>query len=158
VLWQRLKIPSRNINPRTLAEDRPDLCGPRWDPRAYPYGSQSYQWERVYGIVSWAQSHAAAVWESYKKAAYESCSWGLFQQMGYHYASAGYPNVYTFKHALEESEANQLAAILKWMAGNGLLDRLRDHEWTAFVTGYNGSGQVRKYRTRLTAAFRQFGG
>jgi hypothetical protein len=156
VLWKRLK--TRNINPRTLAEDRPDLCGPARNPKAYPYGTSEHQHDRVLAVIEWAQAHDAEHWESYKKSAYEACSWGLFQQMGFHYQAAGYANVYAFKHALEESEENQLTAILKWMTGNSLLQRLRAHDWDRFVTGYNGAGQVAYYKGKLLAAYRQFGG
>jgi len=155
-LWQRLL--KRGLNPRVFAQDHPDLCGVKWDPEQFPYGGQAHQWDRVAMVIAWGQKHDSEHWEGYKKAAYESCSWGIFQQMGFHFEAAGFANIYSFKHALEESEANQLAAILRWMDGNGLLKRLRAHDWAAFVRGYNGGGQVAVYQKKLLAAYRQFGG
>jgi len=98
-LWKRLSMEGRNVDPRRLAGQRPDLCGRRWDPKRYPYGGELYQWDRVAGVITWGQRSDPERWESYKKAAYESCSWELFQIMGYHYGELGYANVYDFKHA-----------------------------------------------------------
>ncbi len=152
VLWKRLH--TRGIDPRPLAEALPGLCGSRWDPTTYPYGkSGANQYTRIQHVLDWASANDPAHWESYKKAAYEACSWGLFQMMGYHYQACGYANVYTLKHAFEESEANQLAAILTWMGGNGLLTKLEQKQWRAFVRGYNGSGQVDHYTEKLLAAY-----
>lgn len=151
VLWQRLQ--ARGIDPRPLATDLPGLCGKSWAPKSYPYGSQLAQYDRLARVVGWASAHDAARWESYKKAAYEACSWGLFQVMGYHYQACGFPDVYALKHAFEASEAAHLTAILAWMTGNGLLKKLRKKDWRGFVRGYNGAGQVDRYTAKLQAAY-----
>lgn len=157
ILWQRLRTPDRNINPMTLSMARPGLCGPQWD-RSYYGAGGMHQWDRVQAVIDWAQKNAPTQYESYKRAAYEACSWGLFQQMGYHYASLGYADVYAFKHDLETGEAAQLSCILRWMGCNGLLRHLINHDWHEFVRGYNGAGQVPVYTVRLLRAYRQFGG
>jgi hypothetical protein len=149
ILWKRLQ--GRGIFPHELAKQRPDLCGPDWE-RKY-YLGRAAEWGRVEAVIAWAQKHDPARWESYKKAAYESCSWGLFQLMGFHYAGLGYANVYAFKHAQEQSEAQQLQDALRWMDREGLLSLLRARRWPAFVRRYNGPGQVAFYAARLTAAY-----
>jgi hypothetical protein len=152
VMWKQLRI--RGMNPRPLAKALPGLCGSAWDPDIFPYGrGGTNQYARIQQILDWASVYDQEHWESYKKAAYEACSWGLFQMMGYHYAACGYENVYTLKHAFEESEANQLAAILTWMGGNRLLTKLQNKQWRAFVRSYNGNGQVDHYTEKLLAAY-----
>lgn len=156
ILWKRLQIPGRDINPKPLATAHPSLCGPSWSPKQYPYGPTSLQWDRVETVVAWAQKRDPNRWESYKKAAYESASYGLFQLMGYHYEAAGYHEIYNFKHAMEADEESQLKAIIRWMRGNGLLERLRSKDWTRFVMGYNGIGQVPVYRAKLLKAYSRY--
>jgi hypothetical protein len=149
-LWRRLE--ERGIIPTKLAAERPDLCGRSWDRRYYRGGAA--EWDRVAAVQAWGARADPERWESYKKAAYESCSWGLFQLMGFHYTAAGYANIYELKHAFEESEVEQLDAILRWMSGNGLLAKLRAQDWTGFARGYNGNGQVPYYSSRLLQAYR----
>lgn len=151
ILWKRLQ--TRGISPQALAKAKPSLCFPSWTRAFYRGGAR--EWERVQGVLDWASENAPTQFESYKRAAYESCSWGLFQLMGFHYAAAGYPDVYALKHALEVSEAEHLAAILRWMGGNGLLAKLQDKDWVGFTRGYNGLGQVPVYSARLAQAYRK---
>ena len=40
VFWQRLQLPTRQINPASLALAHPGLCGAHWDPAHYPYGGR----------------------------------------------------------------------------------------------------------------------
>ena len=156
ILWRRLQIPGRNIDPRPLTRAYPNLCGRFWKPKQYPYGPSSSQWDKVNFVTAWAQKYDPGRWESYKKATYESCSWGLFQVMGFHYEAAGFDTVYDFKHANEESEQRQLEIALRWMDHNGLVELLRKKDWTAFVRRYNGSGQVEAYRSKLIAAYQRY--
>src|SRR5437879_969500 len=76
VPWKRRQIPGRGIDPRPLAKVHPDLCGPSWNPKKYPYGPTRSQWDRANTVFLWAQKVDRDRWESYKKAAYESCSYG----------------------------------------------------------------------------------
>lgn len=158
-LWKRLL--TRGITPQPLSADRPDLCGRNWNPNpkrgGFAYGSSTHQWERIQAVLDWARQHAPEQWESYKKAAYESSSWGLFQLMGENYAECGLPDVYALAHALGESEARQIEVALAWMQHNGLLPFLRRHDWGAFALRYNGPGQVPFYRGRLEDEYRKAG-
>lgn len=153
ILYRRLV--ARDMNPRPLAAALPGLCGSTWNPRQYPYGSQASQWDRVQRVIEWGSQHDPEHWESYKKAALEACSYGLFQIMGYHYDVCGFPDVYAFKHAMEESEQRQLAAMLSFIASNGLLRKLQKKDWRGFVRGYNGNGAVETYTTKLLTAYQR---
>lgn len=156
VLYRRLQIPGRQIDPGPLSKAHPELCGARWDPRHFPYGPSSSQWVKVAFVTAWAQKNDPRRFESYKKAAYESCSYGLMQILGLHYESAGFPSVYEFKHAMEESELRQLEISLHWMDQTGILEKLRSKNWSAFVRAFNGSGQVTAYRNKLIAAYERY--
>jgi hypothetical protein len=156
ILWNRLQTPGREINPSRLARAHPEWCGPRWDPKQYPYGPILGQWPKVFSIITWAQQNDPEEWESYKKAALESCSYGLFQLLGYHYERTGFPSVYEFKHAMEESEARQMEIALLWMQKNGLLARLQHKDWPRFVQGYNGPANVAVYTEKLKSAYEKW--
>lgn len=158
IFWSRLQIPGREINPKRIATEHPELCGQYWDPKRYPYGPVLSQWPKVYSIVAWAQKNDPQHWESYKRAAYESCSYGLFQILGYHYEKAGFPTVYDFKHGMEESEARQLEISLGWMNKSGVLQPLRERNWTRFVRLYNGPANIAVYSAKLQEAYDYWSG
>jgi hypothetical protein len=153
-MWKRLLF--RGLNPSPLAKQRPDLCGKSWSPKTYPYGSQVGQWDRVAAVVAWGARNDPDHWESYKKAAYESCSWGLPQVMGFHYDSLGFTNIYDFKHYMETGEREQVDVMLRFLRKNGLMDDLQRKDWRAFARGYNGSGQVTLYSGRLRDAYARY--
>ena len=150
-LYKRLQAGGRNINPAKLAAQRPDLCRRKWNAHLYVGGAG--EWDRVAAVLAWASRNDPTHWESYKKAAYESCSWGLFQLMGFNYAAAGYPDIYAMKHDHEAGEPQQLAAILRWMHHEGLIGLLRARNWRSFARRYNGPGQVTLYAGRLRDAY-----
>lgn len=149
ILWRRLE--SRGIAPYALAAAHPELCGRTQDRRYYLGGEK--EWGRVLAVIGWAQLQAPALFESYKRAVYEACSWGAFQLMGENYAKAGFQDVYGLVHALEEGEPRQLDVILTWMGKTGLLGALRLGQWLTFARGYNGSGASVAYAGKLLAAY-----
>jgi hypothetical protein len=149
-LWRRLV--SRGIDPKRFALARPSLCFPSWTRAHYRGGAG--EWSRVEEVIAWAQLHDTQVWESYKKAAYESCSWGLPQLMGFHYERVGFPNVYDLKHFMERGEPAQLEVMLRFLDVSGLIPRLQAHDWFNFARIYNGPGQVPFYAGKLAAAFK----
>lgn len=150
-LWKQLK--ARGIDPKRIAASKPSLCFPSWTRKWYRCGAA--EWARVQQVLDWASANAPTQFESYKKAAYESCSWGLFQLMGANYEAAGFDNVYQFAEAHRASEAKQLEAILTWMRGNGLLAKLRAKDWSGFARGYNGPGQVAVYSAKLRREYEE---
>lgn len=150
-LYRRLV--ARNIDPEPLRAVHPDLCYPYYV-RTFPYGGEAYQWVRVQTVTDWAVKHGQKA-DSYRKAAYESCSWGLFQLMGNNFAECGFANVDQFAAAMSESEARQLEVAVAWMKSQGLLTHLRNRDFVAFARGYNGSGNVADYSDKLASAYRK---
>lgn len=93
-----------------------------------------------------------------RTSALESCSWGLFQIMGFHWKLLGYTSVQEFVNAMYRSEGGQLDAFVRFIKANpNLLKALKDQDWTAFAKGYNGPAyETNRYDTRLAAAFAKF--
>lgn len=138
VFWRRLK--PYGIDPVAVAKKYPDICYQRWTKRHYRGGTAEY--DRLALAIS-----------IHPDAALQSTSWGMFQLMGYHHKTAGFPNVRAFVQAMYQSERQHLRAIIRWMASNGLLKRLRAKNWYDFARGYNGSGQVAYYAKKLERAY-----
>lgn len=93
--------------------------------------------------------------EIHRQSALESCSWGLFQIMGFHWKLLGYPSVQAFVNAMYRSEGDQLDAFVRFVKANpNLLSALKARDWARFAAGYNGPGYAaNKYDTKLAAAF-----
>ena len=92
------------------------------------------------------------------QSAMESCSWGLFQIMGYHWKRLGFDSVYTFITAQRESEAQQLVAFVRFIqTDTALLTALQARDWAAFARRYNGPGYKKnQYDTRLAEAYARY--
>jgi hypothetical protein len=167
-MWRRLV--ARGIDPKVLNQHDPKLC---FSPNDY---GQLAQKARVYGTKNWDKldrirafgseqgkrlhpndpAAAGKVFESYKQASQESCSWGLPQVMGSHYARLGFPGVYELRNFMEKSEANQLDVMMRFIKTAGLIDELREQDWVGLARGYNGSAAVAKYSGLLRAAYGEF--
>lgn len=90
-----------------------------------------------------------------RQCALESCSWGAFQVMGFHWKLLGYESVQAFVNAMYRSEGDQLDAFVRFIKANpNLLRALRAQDWAAFAAGYNGPAYVKNaYHTKLATAF-----
>lgn len=152
IFWRQLL--SRGVDPRPLHRDHPNLCYPHWN-RGHDPGSLTDQYRKIEIIREWALHHDPRHEASYVKAAWEGCSWGLFQLLGVNCESAGFPEITSFIDAHEQSEEVQLGVILQWLQGTGKMQLLRQKRWSEFVRGYNGQGQVGWYTGTLMAHYRQ---
>jgi len=95
-----------------------------------------------------------------RDAALESASWGLFQIMGYHWKTLGYPTLQAFINAMYKDEASQLDAFVRFVkADNRLLRAMKSQDWATFARIYNGPNYAsNKYDTKLAEAFKRAGG
>lgn len=91
-------------------------------------------------------------------SALESCSWGLFQIMGYHWKALGYDSVDRFAELMHEHEGHHLNAFVRFIKADPKLHTaLRDGKWTAFAKRYNGPGyRKNNYHTKLADAFERY--
>ncbi len=123
------------------ADERPDLCHPRWTKAHYRGGRGEY--DRLLAAI-----------ELDADAALASCSWGLGQVLGSNHAVCGFDHIDDFVNAMAAGEGRQLDAMVGFIAHHGLAEHLRDEAWAAFARRYNGPGYAANaYDTKLAAAF-----
>ncbi|QEM80220.1 N-acetylmuramidase domain-containing protein [Halomonas binhaiensis] len=138
----RRRLIHHEINPVPLQQKHPDLVNDK--PGGYIGGYREHgRLERA------ANLHVTS--------ALESASWGAFQIMGYHWSVLEYANVGEFVGAMEESEATQLEAFVRFIEVDAGLHRaLKRQDWRDFARRYNGPAFERNdYDTRLAAAYRR---
>jgi hypothetical protein len=94
----------------------------------------------------------------HRNSANESCSWGLFQIMGYHWERLGYQDIDSFVRAMAINEGNQLASFCAFIHTDANLHQaLHEKDWATFAKIYNGPGYKKnKYDTKLAAAYDRY--
>lgn len=93
-----------------------------------------------------------------RDAALESASWGMFQIMGYHWKTLGYPSLQAFINAMYRDEGGQLDAFVRFIeADPRLLRALKSQDWSAFALIYNGPA-TKGYDVKMADAFKRAGG
>jgi len=113
------------------------------NPVAGGYGKYSEQYDRL----------AKASMLDYDEAV-KSCSWGLFQCMGFNFSVCGYASLYDFLTAMQRSEKDHLFAFCNFVIANGLDDELQRKDWAGFARGYNGKNyRINKYDEKLQKAY-----
>lgn len=122
----------------------PQISYLKWDKSKY-YGGEK-EWQR-FDIMYRLDSNAAI----------KATSWGLFQIMGFHYAVCGYSSPFEYYQAMQESEAKQLDAFLKFINSKGLVKYLKNKDWDSFAYRYNGEGyKANRYDDKLEKAFEKY--
>lgn len=106
------------------------------------------------GAAEWARFENLRLITS-DAIAIESCSWGLFQVMGYHWAALGYASAKDFQAQMTASEGKQLDAFVRFIeADPALLKALKAKKWAEFARLYNGPAYKENlYDAKLAAAF-----
>lgn len=88
-----------------------------------------------------------------REAAYESCSWGAFQIMGFNHLICGYPTATEMVDKMR-TESGQLLVFAIFIKTNpGMRKALQVKDWQTFARLYNGPGQVDEYARRMAAAY-----
>lgn len=137
VFWRQLE--AAGIEPANLRAPENILSQQRG---GYSGGSGEYQ------RLALARAYGA-------EQAMESCSWGRFQIMGYHAKALGYESASAMAAAFAISEAEHLAAFVRFiLADADLLKALRGRKWATFARLYNGPAYADNlYDTRLARAY-----
>lgn len=88
-------------------------------------------------------------------AAIESCSWGLFQIMGFHWQALGYASPELFERLNSTTEGYQLRTFALFvLAHPDIHGALRDGAWATFARLYNGPAyRDNFYDVRLSRAY-----
>lgn len=114
------------------------------------YAGGSAEWSRL--------ATSRQVLNSFFGIPEESCSWGQFQIMGYHWKALGYNSVDVFVAAMSKSEAAQLDAFCRFIeAEPALLKALNGRKWADFARLYNGPAYKENlYDVKLARAFERY--
>jgi hypothetical protein len=106
--------------------------------------------------TAWETLNAAMALD--KTAALESCSWGMFQVMGFNYDQCGFSDVEAFVAAMKASERKQLDTFVHFCKRTpGLPSALRHKQYARIATLYNGK-DYGNYDVRIKKAFIKHGG
>ena len=91
-------------------------------------------------------------------AAIESCSWGLFQIMGWHWQALGYASPQRWADLMSTAEGYQLRAFVAFIqASPALHTALRELRWATFARLYNGPDyRANLYDVRLARAYARY--
>ncbi len=93
-----------------------------------------------------------------ENAALQSCSWGMFQVMGFNFGACGYVNVNDFVVAMKGGEQGQLNAFVGYCKSrSGMVAALRAKQFASMATLYNGS-DYGDYDKRIERAYKKHGG
>jgi peptidoglycan hydrolase-like protein with peptidoglycan-binding domain len=90
-----------------------------------------------------------------------STSWGMFQIMGFNFASCGYDTVQAYVADMKTSETLQLNAIVNFCKvtdGGQLLTALQAESWDDVARIYNGPDAVASYSAQLQRNYSEFAG
>ncbi|PHP67252.1 peptidoglycan-binding protein [Zhengella mangrovi] len=99
-------------------------------------------------------AHAEAI---DRTAARESCSWGIGQVMGAHWAWLGYPSVDALVAEARAGAEGQARLMLTYIGKANLTAALAARDWAAFARAYNGPAYAGNgYDRRLAAAFARY--
>lgn len=134
----RRQLLERNINPTPFMASAPDLVAA--SAGGYVGGSAEY--------LRLARARAID-----PDSGNCSCSWGMYQVMGYHAKSLGYSSIETFVAAMRNSERDHLESFCRYVEWDaGTAKALAKRDWTAFAKAYNGPAS-KGYDVKLKAAY-----
>jgi hypothetical protein len=106
--------------------------------------------------AAWKTLKAAT--DLHHEAALMACSWGMFQVMGFNYATCGFASVDDFVEKMKAGEQGQLDAFVGFcLKTRGLRKALADKSFVACATIYNGT-DYGDYDKRIERAFKKYGG
>ena len=94
-----------------------------------------------------------------ENAALMSCSWGLGQVMGAHYAALGYTSLQAMVAKAFEGVTGQVDLMVRFIDKNGLRKFVNTKNWAAFAHAYNGPGyRKNRYDAKMASAYARYTG
>jgi len=141
IFWRQLV--ARKIDPQPLARKYPGIVNQTRG--GYAGGISEYT------RLSVAKGICAP-------AAFESCSWGLFQIMGFHALDLGFSSVEEFVAYQQVGECNQFRTFVRFVQADADLHRaLKQHKWSTFAKLYNGPAYAENlYDVKLSRAYKRY--
>ena len=139
VMRQRLIANGQSKIADQMMIKRPDLCS---------------KTSGGYGLYSAQHGRLNAAAQYHRASALESASWGIGQVMGYHWEILGYASLQAFINAMYKDEVLKLEAMCQYIQVNGLVNALKNKDWKAFASGYNGAAYAKNsYDVKLANAY-----
>ncbi len=142
IFWQQLQ--KAGLAPGDYVTGNEDIIYPKWDRSHYVGGKKEHdRLDRAIAIN--------------RPAALASASWGLFQIMGFNYATCGCSDVEEFVEKMKSNEGAQLDIFAHFIKNNSLDKYLRDLNWGEFARRYNGPSYAQnRYDVKLQEAYQQY--
>lgn len=132
-----------------FAKSNPTLCYPKWVTKYY---KSSYDDEYV--------ERFSAAFRLDADAAMQSCSWGAFQIMGFHYKMLDFDSPGSMIDYLKADIDNHLRLFAKFLLHKekrNLLMALQAKQWGTFAYFYNGQSYKKNlYDSKLKAAYTKY--
>lgn len=140
IFWKQLR--QRGLYPETLIKKYPTILSPTWNRELYGKTVDA----------RWEQFEMAC--KIHKESAFNSCSWGMFQIMGFNAKQAGFRTSIEMVENFSQDEGNQLKGFAKFIVFSMLDDELKEKDWAGFAFQYNGkSYKINQYDTKLEKAY-----
>jgi len=144
IFWRELK--KRGFDPATMVTGNENVLFPRFNRAFYEGGAKEY--------IRLEKARNIGKSPKILEAALASCSWGMFQIMGFNYRLVAAFDVIDYVARSKRSEAEHLQAFGEFIKSTKLLKPLREKRWADFARGYNGKNfAVNQYDKRLENAY-----
>lgn len=90
----------------------------------------------------------------HRLSAIQGTFWGMFQIGGFNWKKCGADSPEQFVRLMSRSERDQLELFAAFVRNGNLVTALKNKNWRAFASVYNGPGYARRgYHTRMAAAY-----
>lgn len=108
-----------------------------------------------YALQEWSQLISAR--KRNCEAANKATYWGMFQIGGFNYRHCGCSTVQEMARLMSMSELQQLELFATFIRNTGMLEDLKEKNWSAFSRKYNGASYAKRgYHTRMAEAYRKY--
>lgn len=140
VMYQRLQLKAGTVQANIAASKWPAIVNKK--PGGYSGGAAEH--DRLAMAVS-----------INRDCALESCSWGAFQIMGYHWQKLQFDSLQSFVNAMYQGQVSQLNIFVKFiLADQVLVEAIRDKNWAKFAARYNGKNYaINQYDLKMASAY-----
>jgi len=129
---------------RTLFEKKhPDIY--------FPYPFSKYYKE---GLKEYDRLYKACKLD--KESALKSTLWGFAQIPGFEYSKCDCESVYELVEKVGISEESQVKLWMNYLKNSDLIEVINQHNWTDFVTKYNGDTQIVYYTRMLKVYYEKY--
>lgn len=89
-----------------------------------------------------------------ESTAIQGCFWGMFQIGGFNWQRCGCKSPHEFAERMAISEREQLELFANFVINSGMLQHLKNKNWSGFARMYNGASYAsRGYHNRLANAY-----